>query len=101
MTRARGVAVLGACAAFLALVQPCDAASIIEITYSIATRGDVHADVAAFESAVADAYADPRGWSLGGAVRFRRVASGGDFILWLASPDQMTTFAQGCLPQWS
>jgi hypothetical protein len=71
------------------------------VAYSIASRGPVGADMATFAAAVRDAYGDPRGWSLGGAVRFRRVASGGDFTLWLAAPDAMASFSNDCSPSWS
>ncbi len=69
-------------------------------TYSIAQRGEVHADMRAFADAVAAVYADPRGWTLSGRVSFRRVESGGDFIVWLAAADQMDSFGAGCSAMW-
>ena len=71
-----------------------------EFTYSIASRGGVRTDIAAFAQKVASIYADPRGWSLGGSVRFREVAHGGDVIVWLATPDAMKSFGAGCSTQW-
>jgi len=77
------------------------AAAQVEITYSIAARG-VSAHAVASLAATADqAFADPRGWSLWGRVRFKRVTSGGKFTLWLAAPDAMTTFSSDCSPRWS
>ena len=52
--------------------------------YSVQGRGNV-SDLEAFAAAAAETYADPRGWNRGGTVRFERVASGGDFTLWLAA----------------
>jgi Protein of unknown function (DUF3152) len=69
-------------------------------TYSIATRGEIHADVAAFTKKIAAIYSDERGWSLGGAVSFRAVAHGGDFTVWLASPDAMRSFGADCSAVW-
>jgi hypothetical protein len=71
------------------------------ITYSIASRGDVGRDLGVLARVARDAYADPRGWSLGGALQFKRVDGGGDFVLWLASPDAMTMFSDECSPSWS
>lgn len=99
MRAAAVAAFLGVCLA--GLMAPAAAAPSRVVTYSIGIRGDVGQDLPAFLSAVDTAYADPRGWSLDGMVEFRRVASGGDLVLWLASPDAMTTFSSGCSPQWS
>jgi hypothetical protein len=45
---------------------------------------------------VAETFADPRGWSLGGAVRFVRVPAGGAFTVWLAAPSRVPTFGAPC-----
>jgi hypothetical protein len=95
----RWAAAIALLAALLA-ADPCRAAQRV-VEYSIAARGDVGQDLDAFVAAAAAAYADPRGWSLDGAVEFRRVKSGGDFVLWLASSDEMTSFSSGCSPLWS
>jgi hypothetical protein len=71
------------------------------ITYSIAQRGAVSSDFEAFIDTVVRAYTDPRGWSLSGTIEFRRVSGAADFTLWLASPDAMTSFSDGCSPNWS
>jgi Protein of unknown function (DUF3152) len=68
--------------------------------YSVRGRGNT-ADLQEFAAAAAATYADPRGWSIGGSVRFRRVASGGDFTLWLAAASQMATFGGVCDARWS
>jgi hypothetical protein len=87
--------------AAIAAAGRASAADTAVIAYSIATRGAVDADLPAFVDAARDAYGDPRGWSLGGAVRFRRVASGGGLVLWLVAPDEMRTFSQDCSATWS
>jgi hypothetical protein len=70
------------------------------ITYEVRGRGNVSPleDLAA---AAAGVYSDPRGWSLGGSIRFERVESGGDFTLWLASDAEMSTFGGACDRVWS
>lgn len=72
-----------------------------EITYAIAARGQILTDLDVFADRVAALYSDPRGWSLGGNIHFRQVRSGGDFTLWIASPDAMRSFGGGCGPDWS
>ncbi len=68
--------------------------------YSVQGRGNV-SDLEAFATAAAETYADPRGWNRGGTVRFERVASGGDFTLWLAAAGQVATFGGACDAIWS
>jgi hypothetical protein len=68
--------------------------------YSVRGQGNI-SDLEAFSAAVAETYADPRGWNRGGSVRFERVASGGDFTLWLAADSQMATFGGACDVMWS
>lgn len=68
--------------------------------YSVQGRGNT-SDLEEFAAVAAEAYADPRGWSLGGSVRFQRVASGGAFTLWLAADSQMRTFGGACSAMWS
>jgi len=71
-----------------------------EFTYSIGSRGAVEEEMASFAHKIAAIYADPRGWSLGGSVAFRAVTHGGDFTVWLATPDAMPSFGEDCSPQW-
>ena len=70
------------------------------ITYEVRGRGNVSPleDLAATAASV---YADPRGWGLGGSIRFERVDSGGAFTLWLASDALMSTFGGACGRVWS
>lgn len=68
--------------------------------YSVRGKGNI-SDLEAFAAAVAETYADPRGWNRGGSVRFERVASGGDFTLWLAADSQMAMFGGACDVMWS
>lgn len=86
--------------AALGTALPVAAAGPLVITYEVRGRGNVSAleDLAATAAAV---YADPRGWSLGGSVRFERVDSGGAFTLWLAADAQMRTFGGACDHVWS
>jgi hypothetical protein len=56
------------------------------VTYEVRTRGTVHADPEGFAVTVGRILTDARGWALGGSVRFRRVASGGELVVELASP---------------
>jgi uncharacterized protein DUF3152 len=81
-------------------VAPARAAQV-ELTYQVGFRGVPHTEEAPFALAVAQVYADPRGWSLDGSVGFRRVESGGDFTIWLAAADQMTSFSSDCSTSWS
>jgi uncharacterized protein DUF3152 len=68
--------------------------------YSVRGKGNV-SSIEEFAAAAAETYADRRGWSLGGLVRFERVASGGDFTLWLAADSRMSTFGGACDVVWS
>lgn len=67
------------------------------ITYTYVVRG-LHnsSNVEAFAASAASTYADGRGWNLGGSIAFRRVASGGDFTLWLAAAGDVPGFGAPC-----
>jgi hypothetical protein len=91
--------VAGLCATQTAPATAADAERLV-ITYDVRGRGNV-SDLEALTAEAAAVYADPRGWSLGGSVRFDRVASGGDFTLWLAADDLMSTFGGACDVVWS
>ncbi|HYG83755.1 MAG TPA: DUF3152 domain-containing protein [Verrucomicrobiae bacterium] len=66
------------------------------VTYSVTSRGAVTTNIEEFARLAQETYDHPNGWIKLG-VQFKRVASGGDFTLYLASADQMTTFsALGC-----
>jgi hypothetical protein len=68
----------------------------VTYTYSIAVKGTVRSDVNEFATHAAATLSDPRGWSLGGSIRFVRVDSGGDFTLWLSEASLMSTFSSEC-----
>ncbi len=89
-------------AAIAALVagSAADAAQVV-LTYRVESLGVPGPQATAFAKAVAAAYADPRGWSLGGAVEFRRVESGGSFTIWLAAAQRMPSFSADCSERWS
>jgi hypothetical protein len=70
------------------------------ITYSVRGKGNV-SNLEEFAAVAAATYADPRGWSLGGSLRFERVDDGGDFTLWLAADALMSTFGGACDDTWS
>src|SRR4051794_40010324 len=76
--------------------SPAHADAPVTYTYSIAVRGVVRSDLNEFADHSAATLADPRGWSLGGSIRFVRVDSGGDFILWLAEASTMSSFSSVC-----
>jgi hypothetical protein len=70
------------------------------ITYEV--RGfDNASDLEQFAAAVAETYADPRGWSLGGAVQLVRVPAGGSFTIWLAAARRVPRFGGPCDPVYS
>jgi len=70
-------------------------------TYSLATRGTITADTQFFAMHVAQTLNDPRGWSLGGAIEFRQVGSGGDFTVYLAEAGTLPSFGYPCSSMWS
>lgn len=66
------------------------------VTYTIATRGNITADINEFTAQVNETLNSPSGWSRLG-VRFDRVETGGRFIVWLSEASQMMSFsATGC-----
>ena len=97
-------AAAAAVVAWVTLCAPASAAGArtgpLVINYEVRGRGNVSPleDLAAEADSV---YGDPRGWSLGGGIRFELVDRGGDFTLWLASDAQMSTFGGACDREWS
>jgi hypothetical protein len=69
-------------------------------TYSVTTRGAVHADFSEFQSQANQSLNDPRGWARMG-VSFKQVPTGGDFILVLAEAGQLPSFSPGCSAEYS
>ena len=96
----RHVALTGL-AALLLTALPAAPASAHTYTYTVETRGGVSSDVGTFSALARSALEDSRGWSLGGAVSFRQVRSGGDFRLTLATPAAVDAASPGCSPTWS
>jgi hypothetical protein len=88
--------------AVVAVVPP-DATAAVQrtITYEVHTRGAVHTDRDEFAGTVRRILSDGRGWSLRGSVRFRRVASGGDLVVELASPSVIDAAHPVCDPDFS
>jgi hypothetical protein len=70
-------------------------------SYTVETRGAVGSDVRAFAAIARSTLADARGWSLGGAISYRQVRSGGQFRLVLATPAAVAAASPGCSPRWS
>ncbi|MEZ5206069.1 MAG: DUF3152 domain-containing protein [Acidimicrobiales bacterium] len=91
------VTAMGAALAFAATaVVPAPAsAATITFTYEVRPMGSV-GDLEAFASLAAETLDDDRGWSLGGSIRFERVASGGQFTLWLSAAWLVPTFGPPC-----
>lgn len=69
-------------------------------TYSVRTKGPVTANLATFKKLAQGTYDDPRGWRAAG-YQFRRVASGGDFTLVLATASMVPTYSSACSSTWS
>lgn len=60
----------------------------------------MHTDLTDFADSVSTVYTDPRGWDHDG-VAFRQVPSGGDFVVWIATPDRVAAFSPGCSTSYS
>jgi Protein of unknown function (DUF3152) len=70
------------------------------VTYRVETRGKISADLDTFKQQAQQTYDDPRGWR-GSGIAFRRVSSGGSFVLVLSEASQVPTFSSGCSAEWS
>lgn len=67
-----------------------------EVTYMIATKGSLSADVDEFASQVHQTLNSSQGWARLG-IRFVRVESGGQFTAWLSEASQVPSFSpSGC-----
>lgn len=69
------------------------------ITYEVATKGMITADIAEFRSQANATLNDSRGWARMG-VAFKEVSNGGMFTLTLSEANLMTSFA-GCSVEYS
>jgi hypothetical protein len=65
------------------------------VTYQIATRGEVTADLDGFAAEVASALRDPRGWRAAGIV-FEAVESASDITIWLVEDGSVPSFSRAC-----
>jgi hypothetical protein len=80
---------------------PVQAKGTVTYTYIVRVKGTVRSDVNQFADHATDTLNDPKGWSLGGSIRFAQVDEGGDFTLWLSQASLMTSFSTGCSEMWS
>ena len=80
--------------------RPASGAVQREVTYSIGTAGSVTSDVGHFATSVDRTLNHPDGWSLGGSLTYRRVASGANVRILLASPSVIGA-RPGCSATWS
>jgi vancomycin resistance protein YoaR len=65
----------------------------ITYKYCVAVKGVDGSYLEGFAGEVARVYADARGWSLGGKIRFSRVSSGCTFTVWLAAANEVPGFS--------
>ncbi|MEA3214893.1 MAG: hypothetical protein QOJ19_1049 [Acidimicrobiia bacterium] len=69
------------------------------LTYAVTTSGDPRVDPEDVAAVAAEAYGSPRGWSLGGAIRFERVSSSdsADFTLVVAAAGTIADYSEACV----
>lgn len=66
------------------------------VSYSVATKGNINADLTEFKQLAAETLNSPNGWARLG-VSFVQVDTGGDFVLWLAQDIEVPSFSpNGC-----
>ncbi|HEX8095553.1 DUF3152 domain-containing protein [Jatrophihabitans sp.] len=91
------VAVLLCVASCLLGASQPTAAAAPQVVYTYQVRGLANSSsLESFAAAAASTYADRLGWGLGGSIAFRRVASGGNFTLWLAAASRVPGFGWPC-----
>lgn len=93
------LALIGTLAATVALAVPSASAAKRTIAYSIANWGAEEIDMRHFARVVDATLNDPRGWSLGGTVRFER-GSAASFQVTIAAPSVVGRFG-GCSAYYS
>lgn len=85
-----------------AFVIPAPSGRSAEVTHAYRVEGKGNSSsLSAFARHAAQTLSDDRGWNLGGSMRFVRVDSGGDFTLWLAAPEQVSSFSRSCSSNYS
>ncbi|MEO5499563.1 MAG: DUF3152 domain-containing protein [Candidatus Saccharimonadales bacterium] len=78
------------------LVSPAPQPAAREVTYMVATKGTITANVDEFTSQVNQTLNSFDGWARLG-IRFVRVETGGQFTVWLSEGSQVPTFSpSGC-----
>ena len=101
-TRLRRLAALGVVVLLGGFMAACEQAPPERvITYRIATRGHITADLGQFAQHVAVTLSDPRGWSAGGAIQFKQVPGAANFTIVLAQASTLPSFGPPCSSQWS
>jgi Protein of unknown function (DUF3152) len=70
------------------------------VTYEVATKGTITANLSEFKQQANQTLNDARGWARMG-VFFQEVASGGQFTLVLSEASQLPTFSAGCSADYS
>ncbi|HYP24060.1 MAG TPA: DUF3152 domain-containing protein [Actinomycetota bacterium] len=76
-------------------------AAPLHYTYVLEGRGVPRSAMRDFATVAAETLADMKGWSLRHNVSYRRVASGGNFRLILASPGSVAAASPACSSYWS
>lgn len=90
------LAVVAVMAALLVpAAEPAAAASGRVYTYEVRGKGN-SSSLSTFVTQAAQTLRDPKGWSLGGNIVFKRVSSGADFTLWLAKASTVPSFGSPC-----
>ena len=72
----------------------------MSVTYDVATKGTITANLTEFKQQANQTLNDGRGWARMGVV-FREVPSGGSFTLVLSEASQLPSFSSGCDAQYS
>lgn len=99
--KAKALAQAAAAAAKAELAKQNTVATVNKnVTYDVATRGTITADLTEFKNLAGQTYADGRGWSRLG-ITFQEVTSGGDFTLVLSEASQLPSFSSVCSTDWS
>lgn len=70
-------------------------------SYCTAGRGVPQADVDGMSAIIDSTLNAKKGWSLSNNIRFVRSTTDCSFTIWLAAPDQMTSFGAICDAYWS
>ncbi len=90
---------IAALVVFAVLLTACGPERVYQ--YRIMTRGPVSTNVEQFAGQVQRGLNDRRGWSLGGAIEFRRTNGPADFTVWLSTAGSVPSFSSMCSTQWS